>query len=365
MGTRDRRTRVLQRVEEAGAVWVAELAAEFQVSEMTVRRDLDQLAADDLVVRIRGGATRAGPAAEPDGVEASGNGPSVGVVLPTSDYVYRSILTGIDAALTRARATRTLLVSRYSPTTERQLVDELLANGVDGLLFGPTLDEEKPDPDFLGWLASLPVPVTLIERRMPDGWPGPSLSSVRTSFPRGLALAVAHLTSLGHKGVAFFGHASRLDVAALERKWEEILSGFDVRLSASPMVTDRNYQHWESSLEPERVLKRIRGTGATALICRDDPVALTMAHCARRMGLRIPDDLSLLTYDNELATMCDPPLTAVSPPKEALGTRASALLLEQIRARRRGEWHSPVHIDVEPSVVIRSSTSPPPKQKYE
>jgi len=358
MGTRDRRTRVLRRVEEAGTAWVSELAEEFRVSEMTVRRDLDQLAAEDLVIRIRGGATRINPVADP--MAGDGNGPSVGVVLPTSGYVYRSILTGIDEALTRARATSTLLVSRYSTKLERQLVDELLANGVDGLLFGPTLDEERPDHEFLDWLTSLPVPVTLIERQIPDTWPGPTLSSVVTSFPRGLAVAVTHLTALGHRGVAFFGHASRLDLNALKRKWNEILAGFDVDPAASPMVIDRNYEHWQSSTESERVLTRILDSGATALICRHDPVSLTMAHCARRMGLRIPDDFSLLTYDNELATMSDPPLTAISPPKEELGRRASMLLLEHIRDRRRGEQRTPVHIELEHSVVVRSSTASPP-----
>lgn len=360
MGTRDRRNRVLARVEEAGAVWVADLAAEFQVSEMTVRRDLDRLAADDLVVRVRGGATRSDAPADTDGSDSPSATYSIGIVLPTSDRVYRSILTGIDETLTRARATSTLLVSNYSPELERQLVGELLSNGVDGLLFGPTLDEEKPDREFLSWLTTLPVPVALVERRLPDSWPGPPLSSVRTSFPRGLALGLTHLTELGHAGVAFFGHATRLNVEVLQRKWEELLSGFDLNVSASPMVIDRDYQHWKSSLEPERVLSRIRDTGATALICRDDPVALTMVHCARSMGLRIPDDLSVVTYDNEIATMCDPPLTAVSPPKEALGNRASTLLLELIRDHRRRIRRPAVHLEMEPSVVVRASTSAPP-----
>jgi DNA-binding LacI/PurR family transcriptional regulator len=261
---------------------------------------------------------------------------SIGVVLPTSDYIYRSILTGIDATLTRARATSTLLVSTYSSDLERQLVEELLSTGVDGLLFGPTIDEERPDHDFLGWLTSLSVPVTLIERRVPLTWPGPVVSSVCTSFPRGLALAVAHLVELGHRGVAFFGHGSRLNVEALQRKWDEIVSDFGLAPAVSPLLIDRNYSHWQSSLEPERVLKRIRDTGATALICRDDAVTLTMAHCARRLGVRIPEDLSLLTYDNEFATMCDPPLTAISPSKEMLGARASKVLLEHIGNHRRG-----------------------------
>lgn len=356
----NRRTTIVRRIEDAGAVRATELAAEFEVSVMTIRRDLDELAADRLVIRVRGGAARTRTPAEPSAPDRGLHaGLSIGVVLPSTDYVYRPILAGIDQTLTAVGARSRLQVANYTPTLERELVEELLGSGVDGLLFGPTLDEEKPDHEYLSWIAELPVPAVLVERRMPDNWPGRTVSSVRTSFARGLTQAVAHLAALGHGRIAFFGHAARMSVSTLERMWEAILSGFDVDIAHSPFVVDKDYRGWKSSAEPERMLAKVRTADVTALICRDDPVALTMAHHIQRTGLRIPDDLSVMTYDDEMATMFDPPLSAISPPKAHLGRAAAAMLLERLHDHQRGIADSPGHVELEPTLVVRESTAPP------
>src|SRR5690606_3431557 len=138
-GTRDRRARIQRRVEEAGTVRVSELAEEFSVSEMTVRRDLDVLTRDGLVTRVRGGAMLAR-----GGRRGAKSARTVGIVLPVEDYVYRTILRAVNTTLTAAGARSRMQVSNYTPELERELVEGLLDGSVDGLLFAPTLDEEKP-----------------------------------------------------------------------------------------------------------------------------------------------------------------------------------------------------------------------------
>lgn len=133
------------------------------------------------------------------------------------------------------------------------------------------------------------------------------------SFTRGLTRAVAHLSELGHTRVAFFGHAARMNRAALQQMWSTIVDDFELNVASSPLIIDKDYWHWQSHLEPERALAQIRDAGATALICRDDPVTLTLVHHAQRLGWHIPDDLSVIAYDDEMAMMCNPPLTAISP----------------------------------------------------
>lgn len=359
MNTRERRVRLLQLIDEDGSVSINDLAHRFGVSAMTVRRDVDQLAAEGRLRRVRGGATvsTSGPAL---GTAASVAGVTIGVVIPTTDYIYRSVLAGVDRSLRHAGATSTLRVSNYSADQERVIVEQLLAGGLDGLLFGPTIDAERIDPEQLDWLAGINVPLVLLDRSLPTTWPGGSVSSVRSSFARGLTLAVAHLVELGHTGIAFFGHARRMDLGAVRALWSEILGRFCLDPDRCPLEADRNVQRWQSDLEPERVLSRLRDAGATALVCRDDTVALTMAQCAQRLGIDIPGELSLMAYDDELASMCQPPLTAISTPKAALGERAVDLLLEHIRATALGHTCRPIHLEMDPTLVVRSSTGPPP-----
>lgn len=357
MGSQDRRARILQRVQETGVVRARELAESFQVSEMTVRRDLDQLAADHLVLRMRGGAARIRQPTD-DGLPSAGNA-SIGIVFPNIDHLYPSVAAAIEGALKDSSVTTSLLFSNYNLSLERRLVDELIADGVDGLLYAPTVDEEQPDLDHLEWLTNLAVPMVLVERRLPQHWPVRSIPSVRFSFRAGLAVAIRHLTSLGHRRVAFFGHVARMDLDRLRRQWQELVDGHGLDAAGSPYLVDRDFKNWQSSAEPERVLAQVREAGATALICRHDPVALTMVHHARQTGLRIPKDLSVVAYDDDVASLCDPPLTAISPPKAELGRQSSRMIIEMIR-HRRGPGAAPtLHLELEPSLVVRSSTGPP------
>lgn len=333
----------------------AELAEAFQVSEMTVRRDLDHLAAEQLVVRMRGGAAKVttGTLARP------GDDATVGIVFPHTDHIYPAVVAAVEQVLKEAGLAANLVFSHYDSDLERRIVDDLVSDGVDGLLFAPTIDEEHPDWDFLSWMAGLSVPVVLVERRLPERWPVRALPSVLTSSTAGLSTALQHLTALGHRRVAFFGHVARLDVSRLQAQWRDLIDGYGLQADGSPYVVDRRFKDWHSDAEPERVIDQLRDSGATALICRHDSVALTMVHHARRRGLRIPDDLSVVAYDDDVASMCDPPLTAISPPKAEIGRAAARMLVEQLRGRRDGTVPVTAHLELEPGLVVRESTAAP------
>lgn len=117
VGTRDRRTRIVRQVDETGDGRIVDLARQFQVSEMMVRRDPDLLAEVGLVERVRGGAARIHTHGAAEEIRAlSPRRPEfhIGVVLPNADYVFRSIIAGIEESLKPAMTRNTLLVSNYS-----------------------------------------------------------------------------------------------------------------------------------------------------------------------------------------------------------------------------------------------------------
>lgn len=353
MGSRDRQARILEHLTGAGIVRSRDLADLFQVSEMTVRRDLDQLAAEQLVMRIRGGAARVESAV----AGRRGKEVSVGMVFPNADHLYPAIAAAVEKDFATVDARTRLLFSHYDPEVERELVDGLVASGVDGLILAPTIDEENPDWEQLTWLAGLTVPVVLVERHFLPSWPVRALPSVGTSFPAGLATAVRHLTGHGHRRIAFFGHVTRMDLDLLRRQWSELVDGLGLDPEGSPWLVDRDFKRWRTSGEPEAVLEQVRSAGSTALICRHDTVALTMVHHAHRLGLRIPDELSLVAYDDDVASMSTPPLTAVAPPKQEIGRLASRMLLDMVAGRSAA---TTMHLQLDPALVIRKSTGPAP-----
>jgi DNA-binding LacI/PurR family transcriptional regulator len=95
--------------------------------------------------------------------------------------------------------------------------------------------------------------------------------------------------------------------------------------------------------------------GATALVCASDPLAMGAIRAVRRAGLRVPEDVSVVGYDDSaFMSSVDPPLTTVRQPIEAMGRAAVASLLGQLR----GEEAFADELLFEPELVVRRSTRP-------
>ncbi len=91
----------------------------------------------------------------------------------------------------------------------------------------------------------------------------------------------------------------------------------------------------------------------TAVICHPDEAALYLLEAARSAGVRIPDDLAVITYDDEL-TSEETPLTAIAPAKEDVGFSAIMLALRRI-ARLAPSPHATQQVVLQPRLVIRAS----------
>ena len=93
--------------------------------------------------------------------------------------------------------------------------------------------------------------------------------------------------------------------------------------------------------------------GVTALVCASDPLALGAVRAARRLGLQVPGDVSVVGFDDSaFMRYTDPPLTTVRQPIEAMGRAAVDRLVSQLEGRRDG----PGELLFAPELVVRGST---------
>ena len=93
----------------------------------------------------------------------------------------------------------------------------------------------------------------------------------------------------------------------------------------------------------------------TALLVHSDPEAMAMVDLAMERGISVPGDLSVIAYDDEVARLFTPALTAVSPPRAAVGEVAV-----DVWAARHDDPSRPVQrVLLSPRVIIRDSTAPP------
>jgi DNA-binding LacI/PurR family transcriptional regulator len=103
---------------------------------------------------------------------------------------------------------------------------------------------------------------------------------------------------------------------------------------------------------------RLAERGVTGILCASDVLALGAVRAVRRLGKRVPRDVSVVGFDDSAFMTCtDPPLTTVRQPIEAMGQAVVDLLVQQIQ----GVGVPPDELLFEPELVVRGSTAPAPR----
>ncbi|HEY0217237.1 MAG TPA: substrate-binding domain-containing protein [Cellulomonas sp.] len=359
-----RRAEVLAAVADRGAIRVTDLADELGVSAVTVRRAVTELAAAGQVRRVHGGAEAVPPdhgtgaradrgTARPLVVPAHGG--AAGVMVPSLDYYWPRFVRAVQEDLASAGMRMLLRGSRYDATDELQDVDELLRAGADGLLLAPTM--HGPGGELMrDWLASTSTPVVLVERTAVVGREHVDVESVLTDHAAGAAAAVYHLAGQHHTRIGVACTEISLHAGEIRRGWHRAVTdlGLPTTGVADTDIPERRGPDFQAGIEA--LVDAALATGTTALLVHSDPEAIQVAQSIVGRGLRIPEDLAIVAYDDEVAAFGSPPLTAVQPPRRTLGRAAVALLAARIADPGR-----PVHrVTVNPVLRVRESTVPRP-----
>ncbi|WP_022917215.1 LacI family DNA-binding transcriptional regulator [Ruania albidiflava] len=350
-----RQAEVLTAVTERGTIRVTELAAELGVTPVTVRRDVSVLADAGLVRRVHGGATATNvlPPAIGAAVGARHRVP-VGMLVPSLDYYWPDVARGAEEEARRLGLRITLRGSVYHSRDERADVQRLVDSGARGLLLAPTMDGPGGER-IRRWLADAPVPAVLMERRAVLGEVRRSAESVVTDHAGGSTMAVHYLASLGHRKIGLAFSQQSPHVHQIRAGWLSSCGelGLPTEEVVDLPVPDRRDPGFDEAIEA--CVAAAVSTGTTALLVHSDPEAVRIVQRAEEQGLDVPGDLSVLAYDDQIATLTSPALSAVRPPRRTIGRTATALL-----AARLAEPDRPVHcVRVSPTLKVRDSSGPP------
>ncbi|MDT0320065.1 substrate-binding domain-containing protein [Streptomyces millisiae] len=316
---------LLRELRATGAVRVAQLAARFGVSAGTIRRDLSELAELGRLTKVRGGAIPA-PTPAP---AADGPARTIGLLVPSATYYYPSVLAGVRAVAARRGARVVIALTDYGGSREPAQIDELRSSGADGLLVA-TAGGHHPPTATLTALRATGRPFVLLERQPEDAYE--PCEFVLSDHRQGAHHAVTHLRDLGHRRVALYladsptaplvreGHAAAVRRLALDPTAPVLDAGRPAPGSA------------EAGRQYDAFLDHCLDTGTRAALVHSDHDAIELLQRARTRGLRTPEDLALIAYDDEIAALAETPLTAVAPPKRQLGEQAAELLLDRLDA---------------------------------
>lgn len=354
-----RRQQLLAALQRDGALRISDLTEALGAAAVTIRRDIAQLAAEGLVRRVHGGVALIAPEEAAPATEESPtpeiSGRALGMLVPSLDYYWPDVARGAEEAARELDMRVVLRGSSYETDDDMpqltRLVDRM---GVDGLIIAPRMDAPTA-VRTMDWLAETGIPVVLLERTGSAGAYQAVLESVVTDHALGAAMAVRHLISLGHRKVGLLLSGNSPTGPHLRRGWLEasVACGLDPAATVEALLPDMRAPDSDAALDD--VLDRCQATGTTALLVHADAEAVALVqHCEER-HLAVPGDLSIVAYDDQVAGLFTPPLTAVRPPRRSIGRAAVKLVADRLADPGR-----PAHrVIISPSLRVRGSTAPP------
>lgn len=184
--------------------------------------------------------------------------------------------------------------------------------------------------------------------------------TVTTDTYTGARTAVSHLLGLGHRRIGFVAGDSTLGIAQGRRQgFLDELREAGVRIDQS-LIAEVPLNRQGGADAANRLLDRKRPP--TAVFVANDAAALGVLQIAFQRRLRVPDDLSVVGFDDgDLAEHAIPPLTTVAQPTAEMGEQAVTLLLARIATTEGGE---PAEVRLPCELVVRGSTAPPAKKAH-
>jgi LacI family transcriptional regulator len=335
------------------AVGIRDVAQRAGVSIASVSRALNNPAAvrADLRARIDAAAQDLGYI--PDAAAralSSRRTRTIGAVIPTVDNaMFARGIEALQRYLSLKDYLLLLATSGYDPEVEHRQAQNMISRGVDGLILRGDVHSEG----LRKLLATHRIPFVNVGVYHPDK----PYASVGADNEAAAWRACRHLLALGHRRIGMVAALSRHNDRASARVQGVRRAMAEAGLALEPRWTlEVPYQLDDARQAARTLLPPDAAQRPTALVCGNDVIAYGVLLEAERRGLRVPQDLSVMGFDDlEWSRHLRPSLTTMHLPTDEVWSRAGQYLVHVLAG-----LPAPLHHEVEASLVVRESTGPPP-----
>lgn len=243
-----------------------------------------------------------------------------------------------------------ILVSstNHDPKRMSHCIRRMLERKVEGVAI-MTFGIEEP---LLDQLAKRKVPLVFID----VGPDRPGVSVLKVDYHHGIRRAVQHLAALGHRHIAFISgpmrlHSAQSRLAAFSKSMQEC----GITPDASQIIEgDHTLEGGVAAMEKLLSLEHM----PTAVVCSNDMTAIGVLHKLYRTGLRVPDDISVIGFDDiHIAEVMMPPLTTVQMSRLDIAKAAFGALRSQVETPEQA--HGKREFNIPTELIVRESTGFP------
>lgn len=269
---------------------------------------------------------------------------TLGMMIPNcSNPYFAEIVRSVEDHCFASGYTLILCNTDDEPRRQSVYLKVLAEKRVDGLIIISTGEAS----DLHALLQGLTTPTVLLDREVTHV----HCDLVETAHLQGGQMATEHLVALGHRRIACIGGPADLSPSA------QRIQGWRNALAAAALADDLLWHSDFSSQGGFNAMQEILQSPhrPSAVFVCNDLMGIGALSAAHEAGLRVPQDLSVIGFDDiELARFTSPPLTTIVQPKQRIGQLAVDMLLERIQGGRT----ETKQMLLQPELVVRASTAP-------
>jgi GntR family transcriptional regulator of arabinose operon len=317
------------------------LAKQFRMSRQTVRQALGDLENEGWIEREQGRGTFCIYR------EKAAKGNIAVLATYISEYIFPTLIRGIEEILSTAGYTLILANTNNDKTKEAQCLENILHQDIAGMIIEPTKSSQmNVNIDYFREFEKRHIPYLMLHAFFNDLNP----AYIMMDDYRGGYIATEYLIQLGHKNIAAIFKSDDLQGINRQSGFLEAMNGYHISMNPEFLG---NYQTEQQLIYPYQFTKTLlqKKSPPTAIFCYNDQIALKVMEAVRDQGLRIPDDISIIGYDDSsLAIASEVKLTTIKHPKAEMGHQAAKFMIDMVE----GRVLKPRFI-YQPEIVIRNS----------
>jgi DNA-binding LacI/PurR family transcriptional regulator len=278
---------------------------------------------------------------------ASGRSRTLGLIVSDiANPFFPELVKSIEEQAAERGYDVTLANTNYDPQRTASCVRRLIEQRVSGV----AIMTSEMDAALSRRLAEREIAVVFLD----VGTVGPHTSNIVVNYEKGIRQAVEHLLALGHRRIAYVSGPQRMKSAARRKMaFVKTMKKYQASLHTAPSVFEGDLKAGGGQ-QAARELLRLDPL-PTAVVSANDLMAIGALGELKAAGLRVPEDISVVGFDDILfASLADPPLTTVALSRADVGRAAVEALLHTLSA----EGNVGREIKISTRLIVRGSTGP-------
>lgn len=250
----------------------------------------------------------------------------IGLILPDiTNHFFSMIARGVEDQAHFSDYQVMLCNTDANMITEYNYLQTLIRNKVSGIVIAGTVRGKQDNEQFNNVLTCNQIPIVMIDRKVNDD----RIDTVRFDNFLGGKMMTKHLLGLGHRKIVFLNGPNCLDVS-MDRE----LGYREALIEAGMNVDEENIRYGEFTYESgNKMVSQLieKNNLPSAIFAANDLIAIGAINQLREAGLKVPEDVAVVGFDNIWITSnIDPPLTTVVQPAFNMGVHGIKLLLNRI-----------------------------------